>query len=98
MSPAAYGWFLAIGVVLTLADGLLVYRSCRKRLAGPASRGLIVTAIFALVALGALLVIPEIPYNREGLAGVLGRLFSLLLVLGTLHGLVYGALRKSSSG
>lgn len=90
--PASYLVFLAIGLVLLIADGQLVTRSGRTFLldvypneqsASAASR--LTVALFHLVGLGLLALTAVVPPSGDGPAAVIARLGVFLLVLAAAH-------------
>ncbi|MEU4668133.1 hypothetical protein AB0F91_09220 [Amycolatopsis sp. NPDC023774] len=108
MSTEAYVSFLAIGVVLVLIDGQVIYRSGRGYLensygdpAAGASMTRLVTVLFHLVTLGLLALLSTIPLGDSDLPGVVGRVGVLLLVLAIVHAItlaVLGRLRGEQVG
>ncbi|MEV0073779.1 MULTISPECIES: hypothetical protein [unclassified Amycolatopsis] len=108
MSTEAYVSFLAIGVVLVLIDGQVIYRSGRGYLessygdpAAGASMTRLVTVLFHLVTLGLLALLSTIPLGDSDLPGVVGRVGVLLLVLAIVHAItltVLGRIRGEQVG
>ncbi|WP_329059431.1 hypothetical protein [Amycolatopsis sp. NBC_01480] len=101
MNTNAYLSFLAIGIVLVLIDGQVIYRSGRGYLEssyGDAGAGAsmtrLVTVLFHLVALGLLALLSTIPLGDSDLPGVVGRLGALLLVLAIIHAITLGVLSR----
>ncbi|MFI5607891.1 hypothetical protein [Amycolatopsis sp. NPDC051903] len=101
MSTEAYVSFLAIGVVLVLVDGQIIYRSGRGYLessygdaAASASMTRLVTVLFHLVTLGLLALLSTIPLGDSDLPGVVGRIGVLLLVLAIVHAITLGVLGR----
>ncbi len=99
MSTNAYLSFLAIGVVLVLLDGQIIYRSGRRYLENSygdptagASMTRLVTALFHFATLGILALISTINLGGSDLPGVVGRIGVLLLVLAVAHGITLAAL------
>ncbi|WP_326834167.1 hypothetical protein VSH64_04455 [Amycolatopsis rhabdoformis] len=101
MSTEAYVSFLAIGVVLVLIDGQVIYRSGRGYLessygdaAAGASMTRLVTVLFHLVTLGLLALLSTIPLGESDLPGVVGRVGVLLLVLAIVHAITLAVLGR----
>ncbi|SEP00501.1 hypothetical protein [Amycolatopsis saalfeldensis] len=101
MNTNAYLSFLAIGIVLVVVDGQVIYRSGRGYLENSygdpgagASMTRLVTVLFHLVALGLLALLSTIPMGDGDLPGVVGRLGALLLVLAVIHAVTLGALGR----
>ncbi|QRP43621.1 hypothetical protein [Amycolatopsis sp. FDAARGOS 1241] len=101
MSTEAYVSFLAIGVVLVLIDGQIIYRSGRGYLessygdaAASASMTRLVTVLFHLVTLGLLALLSTIPLGASDLPGVVGRIGVLLLVLAIVHAVTLAVLGR----
>ena len=101
MSTEAYVSFLAIGVVLVLIDGQVIYRSGRGYLessygdpAAGASMTRLVTVLFHLVTLGLLALLSTIPLGDSDLPGVVGRVGVLLLVLAIVHAITLAVLGR----
>src|SRR6266496_4255383 len=99
MSTNAYLSFLAIGVVLVLLDGQVIYRSGRRYLensygdpTASASMTRLVTALFYIATLGILALISTFDLGGSDLPGVVGRIGVLLLVLALAHGITIGVL------
>lgn len=100
MDNNAYVTFLAVGAILVVMDGQIIYHSGKRYLnkgdseAGGSMTGL-VTVLFHLVALGVLALISTIHFSGEdSLPGVIGRLGVLLLVLAIAHGVTIGVLTR----
>ncbi|MEV6620903.1 hypothetical protein AB0M83_29845 [Amycolatopsis sp. NPDC051106] len=101
MTTNAYLSFLAIGVVLVLIDGQIIYRSGRRYLensygdpAAGASMTRLVTVLFHLATLGVLALISTINMGDSDLPGVVGRLGVLLLILAVAHAITLAALSR----
>lgn len=99
MSTNAYLTFLAVGVVLVLLDGQIIYRSGRRYLehsygdpTAGASMTRLVTALFHFATLGVLALISTINLGGSDLPGVVGRIGVLLLVLAIAHGVTISVL------
>lgn len=99
MSTNAYLSFLAVGVVLVLLDGQIIYRSGRRYLENSygdptagASMTRLVTALFHFATLGVLALVSTISLGGSDLPGVVGRIGVLLLILAVAHGITIGAL------
>ena len=101
MSTNAYLSFLAIGVVLVLLDGQIIYRSGRRYLENSygdptagASMTRLVTALFHFATLGVLALLSTIDMGGSDLPGVVARIGVLLLILALAHAITLGALAR----
>lgn len=101
MSTNAYLSFLAIGIVLVLLDGQIIYRSGVRYLehsygdpAAGASMARLVTVLFHFATLGLLALLSTIDMMGSDLPGVVGRLGVLLLVLALAHAVTLGAFSR----
>ncbi|GAB3499052.1 hypothetical protein [Amycolatopsis cihanbeyliensis] len=91
MDTTTYLMFLALGALMVLIDGQVIYRSGRRYLAGSddpaASTSMIrmVTVLFHLVTLGLLALLSLVDIGGPPVEVVVGKLGVLLLVLGLVH-------------
>lgn len=98
-TSGTYAAFLAIGVVLIVADGQLVYRSgvaflqdLYDSMHAAAAANRLTTALFHLIMLGILALLALAPPAGPGFTSVLAHVGILLLLLAIAHGVVMAVL------
>lgn len=100
MDTNAYVTFLVVGVILVVIDGQIIYRSGKRfldkgdRQAGSSMTNL-VTVLFHLVVLGVLALMSTIDFpGGSSIAGIVGRVGVMLLVLALAHAITLGVLTR----
>lgn len=100
MDTNAYVTFLVVGVVLVVIDGQIIYHSGKRfldrgdRQAGSSMTNL-VTVLFHLVVLGVLALMSTIDFpGGSSMAGIIGRVGVMLLVLALAHAITLGVLTR----
>lgn len=102
MDANAYLTFLAIGVLMVVADGQIIYRSGRRYLeesygdaAASASMTRLITVLFHLAVLGVLALISTIDFGAAGsIQTVVAKVGVMLLVLALAHAVTIGVLAR----
>jgi hypothetical protein len=96
----AYVTFLVIGVILVVIDGQIIYHSGKRYLdkgdtqAGSSMTNL-VTVLFHLAVLGVLALMSTIDFpGGSSMAGIIGRVGVMLLVLALAHAVTLGVLTR----
>ncbi|MFD2417496.1 hypothetical protein [Amycolatopsis pigmentata] len=100
MDTNAYVTFLVVGVILVVIDGQIIYHSGKRfldkgdRQAGSSMTNL-VTVLFHLVVLGVLALMSTIDFpGGSSMAGIIGRVGVMLLVLALAHAITLGVLTR----
>lgn len=104
MDTNAYVTFLVVGVILVVIDGQIIYHSGKRFLAkGDTQAGSsmtnLVTVLFHLVVLGVLALMSTIDFpGGSSMAGIIGRVGVVLLVLALAHAVTLGVLTRMREG